>query len=107
MQFTHADTKSHPNMSILINANIYQNTPFALQTIAYILQDTLCHPFFTDLQNNEASLQIILHCNLNKEILNETSLVHGIYFYTVSVHCNITSKSVTCGNKEQMQQAES
>jgi hypothetical protein len=45
MQYTHAHTKSHPNMSILINANIYQNTPFAPQTTAYILPDILSHPF--------------------------------------------------------------
>ena len=66
MQYTHAHTKSHPNMSILINANIYQNIPFLLQAIAYIyiLPDIQSHPFFTDLQNIEASLQIILHCNL-------------------------------------------
>jgi hypothetical protein len=43
---------------------IYQNTPFALQTIAHTLQDILSQPFFTDLQNIEASLQIILHRNL-------------------------------------------
>lgn len=64
MQCTHAHTKSHPNKSILIDANIYQNIPFALQTITYILQDILSHPFFTALQNTEPSLQIILHCNL-------------------------------------------